>query len=341
MPQPSVLIVGAGAVGVVVGYHLSLGGTAVTFYVRPSRVAAMHAPQRLYCYDDGTIKEYANYAVISTANEVEPQQFDFVLFTPDGAACHSPEGTQLLRELGAAILNTTAVMIMCAVGIGLREHILAATGLPEERLLEGTLGNVGHQASAEMIQHPPTYPALVASASIAYRHFSGKVGFMLVPEPRATAQRFISLYDRCGVSRCVPTNAAMYRIYTNAFFAFTLSAELAGWPDVAGLAANRRVMARCIGAMREIAGLPRFGWTGRIMRLLLSQTLLMAILRKVERDFLPLDFMTFNRFHHGVKVLAQDVEVLRNCLNEGRAHGRAMSSLDDLLRQFELHGKKM
>jgi hypothetical protein len=266
--------------------------------------------------------------------EIESRQFDFVLFTPDGAACHSPEGTQLLRELGSAIRHTNAVMIMCAVGIGLREHILAITGLPGARLLEGTLGNISHQANAELRHHTPTNPELLASASIAYRHFSGKVGFMLVPTPRQAAKEFIKLYDRCGISRCVLTNAAMYQIYTNAFFAFTLSAELAGWPDVAGLAANRQLMSRCIRVMKEIAGLPRFGWTGRLVRLLLSQMMLIAILRKAERDFLPLDFMTFNRFHHGVKVLVQDVEVLNNCLSEGRAHGRAMFALDDLLREF-------
>ena len=66
MNPPRILIVGAGAMGMVTGYHLSLAGVAVTFYVRPARLAELHGPQRLYCYDDATLKEFSNYQVITT-----------------------------------------------------------------------------------------------------------------------------------------------------------------------------------------------------------------------------------------------------------------------------------
>jgi hypothetical protein len=50
---------------------------------------------------------------------------------------------------------------------------------------------------------------------------------------------------------------------------------------------------------------------------------------------LPLDYQAFNRFHHGGKVRAQDVEILHDCLAEGRSTGHAMPALEDLLERLE------
>ena len=42
--DPAVLVVGAGAVGLVMGYHLSLAGAQVTFLVRAGRKQAFQSP---------------------------------------------------------------------------------------------------------------------------------------------------------------------------------------------------------------------------------------------------------------------------------------------------------
>ena len=334
-PSPSVLIVGAGAAGIVLGYHLSIGGCAVTFLVRPARREAMRLPQWLYCYDDGLLKHYSGFDVVTTAAEVAERQIDFLLLTPDATACRSADGTRLLQELGEAFRNTTTSFVMLAVGLGLREHVLTTTGLPAERLLEGTLGNAAHQTSAALLQHPPTDPALVAKASIAYRHFPNRVGFMLVPAPRAAAKRFAAIYDRCGVSRCTLLNAAIYRIYTNAFFCFTVTSELLGWPDAAALSRAGPMLSLCVRAARDIVGLSQFGVWGKAAGLMLSEKALLKMIGRFERDLRPLDFCAFNRFHHGDKVLAQDIEVLRVCLREGQSQGRSMASLGELLGRYD------
>jgi NADPH-dependent 2,4-dienoyl-CoA reductase/sulfur reductase-like enzyme len=45
---PRILIVGAGAMGLVTGYHLQLAGAAVAFLVRPARALEMSRSQVLY-----------------------------------------------------------------------------------------------------------------------------------------------------------------------------------------------------------------------------------------------------------------------------------------------------
>ena len=340
MNQASVLIVGAGAVGLVTGYHLSLGGTAVTFFVRPQRRESVLPPQTLYCYDDGQIKTYAGYQVVTSVDEVAACAFDYVILTLDGAACRNDDGVKLLRALGDAIRSTAAVVIFCGVGIGLREHLLTTLGLSDDRLLEGTLGNISHQVSAKLPVHSPTDPVLISQATMAYRHFSGTTGFTLVTLSKATAQKFAALYDRCGISRCALVNATFYRYYTNAFYCFTFTWDMAGWKDVANFAAQPELVSLCVAAMKDIASLSRFGCIGRLVRLVLSKRMFIKVVRKAERDFLPLDLAGFNRFHHGDKVLAQDIQLMNNCLNEGRAEGKSMAALDELLQKFAAHRAK-
>jgi Ketopantoate reductase PanE/ApbA len=83
MSKPSVLIVGAGALGVATGYHLNLAGAAVTYLVRPARLKALQAAQVLYCYDDAQLKHFSDYHAVDCVAEAAKQNYDFVLVTLD------------------------------------------------------------------------------------------------------------------------------------------------------------------------------------------------------------------------------------------------------------------
>jgi hypothetical protein len=48
-------------------------------------------------------------------------------------------------------------------------------------------------------------------------------------------------------------------------------------------------------------------------------------------------YKDFNRFQHRSKVREQDIQVLRDCLASGRAQGRAMPALGELLELYEAH----
>lgn len=329
---PSVLIVGAGAMGMAAGYHLSLAGVAVTFFVRSQRLAQLQPPQRLYCYDDATLKEFRDYRAIAMMPEVAQQSFDYVLVTLDGAACRSGEGIALLQSLADAIRPTPALMMIGGVGVGLREHFLRTTGLPDDRLLHAVLGVLSHQvAAAHLPIHPPTNAELLSQASIAYRHFPNRVGLSVAAPIAAQARRFAGIYNRCTVSRCSVMGMTLYDIMGNVFFPLTAACELAGWPTTDALAANQALWSLCCKAFDEIIGLPQHGWIGKLLRLLMSPARYLKVLRKLERDALPLDFHQFNRFHHGGKVRAQDVQVMRNCLQSGESQGWQMPALRELL----------
>ena len=335
MNPPRILIVGAGAMGMVTGYHLSLAGVAVTFYVRPARLAELHGPQRLYCYDDATLKEFSNYQVITTIAAAAEQPYDYVLITLDGAACRTDDGSALLRNLGNTIQNTSAQMLIGGVGVGLREHFLETTGLHGDRLFHGVLGLLSHQvAAAQLPVHPPTNPALLSQASMAYRHFANQVGFSVASPLTAQARAFAAAYNRSKVSRCAVMGMTTYNIMANAFFPLTAVCELAGWPGTDELLANKELWPLCCKSIKEIVALPQHGMTGKLLSLALGPMLVGKLVRKFERESRPLDFHQFNRFHHGAKVRAQDIQVMRNCLQSGESQGQQMPTLKRLIQRL-------
>jgi ketopantoate reductase len=336
MTNPSVLIVGAGALGVSTGYYLHLAGADVTFLVRENRLAALSLPQILYSYDDGQLKTFSAYQTASDLGALAQTRFDFVLVTLDGAACRSAEGTKLLAGIADMIRGSEAVIIIC--GVGVRGHYLATTRLPENRILEGTLGNLAYQVDrVKLPLHPPTDPALLARAAFAYHHFKGAPGFMLAAKPRAAAKAFAALYNKSGISKAAVMKAELYAIVSSAFFPVTAICDLAGWPAVNRMSANKELMRLGSGAMREMIALPEHGWVGRISSPLLQTPALNWLLKKMYQASLPLDFNAFNRFHHGGKVRAQDLQVMQNCLASGLAQGRKMPALGELVARYERH----
>lgn len=332
MQQPSILIVGAGAMGLVTGYHLTLGGSRVTFLVRPGRKTDFSPPKTLYCYDDNSIRSYDDYSVIESLQECR-DRFDFVIVTLDGATTRSAPATQTLKEIGIHCRNHSTVILMGGVGIGLREHYLDSTGLPEHRIIGGFLGLLSHQVNAHLPTIPPTNPELLQQSEIAYRHYMKNNGFLVETRNMSAANEFKSIYDRCLISHCGKLSPAMADIVTTSAFPLLAAAEIAGWPELRKLVNNRELWRLACKAQAEIAALPQHGWQGKLAAKLMTSWVTSKIQLKLERNSLPLNYQAFNRFHHGGKVRAQDIEIMENCLRSGEAQGHKMPALERLLAQ--------
>ena len=336
MENAKVLIVGAGALGITTGYHLALAGADITFLVRPGRLEALGSPQVLYCYDDGQLKEFTAYQAVSSVEEAGQKTYDFVLVTMDGATCRGEEATGLLEALGAAIRPSSAAVIVC--GIGVRGYCRQVMNLPEERVLEGTMRILSYQVDRVTLPlHPPTDPEQLARASMAYHHVGGNYGFMLVDNPSGPAHKFAGLYNRCGISRCQLVKQRLYTMFTRTAFPTFAVFDMAGWPDAETMAQNDELVSLCCRAIKEIMRLPEHGWPGKLGGLLMTPKMLSKMNVKAECSALPVDYTGFNRFHHGGKVRAQDIGVMRQTLESGRAQGRAMPALEELLTRYEAH----
>jgi len=334
MADSSVLIVGAGALGIVTGYHLRLAGAQVNFLVRQGRLPALDEPQLLYCYDDHELKSFSDYRSFASVNDAMTQDYDFVIVTMDGATCRGEEATALLKELGAAMQGGRSVAVIS--GVGVREYCRETMGLPDDRVIEGTMGLLSYQTERVTLPlNPPTDAGKLAKASMAYHHVGKNPGFMVVGRPKQAAKAFAGLYNRSGVSKCSIIPEMLYATFTSSIFAVMAMFDLAGWPHAETMAKDGELMALGAQAMKEIMRLPEHGLMGWIGSLFVSPRQLAKNNLKMENDCLPVDYSAFNKFHHGGKVREQDMSVLRRSLESGKAQGKKMPALEELLGRYE------
>lgn len=331
-----VLIIGAGAGGLVTGYHLSLAGADVTFYVRTNRLDEMQPPQSLYCYDDCHLKQYSGYDLVGNMEEVKQRQYDYVLVTLDGAAVFSEEGITLLESLGDVFRNTNAIVICLGVAAGIYEHYVKHTRMQEGRILTGSFSFLSHpiplpgQPKNSVINQNE-----LSQAKFAYRHFGGKGGLTVGNRFATTAKQFANIYNKNGLSECTLTNQTMMDVFFNSFFPLLAVCELAGWPSSDQIVRNNCFWPLGCKAANEIAALPKFGLRGKLFSKVMIIPFWRLLWLKMDKGSLPLDFNTFNQFHHGGKVVEQDTQVMRDNLADGDKNSIDMPNLKSLLNQLD------
>jgi len=328
----SVLVVGAGALGLTCAYHLQCAGAAISFLVRPHRAAGLSRPQRLYSYHEQCVHTLDPFAVYTGCDALRGREFDFVLLTLDGATCRSEQGVATLADLGRALAGTRAILLLNGVGVGLYEHVRATTGLPASRLLEGTMRSLAYQVGGAGTPLPAAdLRALHDGADVAYFSFADAVAFFVAGRPRRAARRFIGLFNRCGFATCGRMPRGVFRMSSSMFFPFSVASELDGWRGTQALVDNAELWALCCAAQREIAGLRRFGIIGWLAARKMNDASLAARMLGLERDAGAIGFTAFNRYHHGGKVLGQALQVLENCVAIGVAEGKSMAATRALL----------
>lgn len=334
---PRILIVGAGAMGLVTGYHLNLAGAAVTFLVRPHRLSALQRPQVLYSYDDGGLKTFAAYDCITTTDALASGCYDYVLLTLDGVALRSPDGVSLVEAIGAAARDAPTKVIIGTIGISLKSWFMRLSGLPEDQVFNGAMSIMAYPpASVSLPLHPPTNAAQLAQADLAYVH-GGAKGFIVDDSAATAARRFSEIYNRCGVSTCEMRPADAFATSIPALFPIFAASDLMGWPRARDLGGDAELWALTTEAVREIQGLRGHGQPDGETQAATTEQSLIDMWKAWETATLPMDLQAFNRFHHGGKVNAQDQQLLLDCVAEGQATGRPMQALRTLLARVTAH----
>jgi hypothetical protein len=92
-----------------------------------------------------------------------------------------------------------------------------------------------------------------------------------------------------------------------------------------------------VRSVQEIQGLEGHGVAGKAAQAATTSDGLLKIWSSLEQAALPLDFAGFNKFHHGGKVRAQDIELLKDCVKVGEQEGQPMSALKELLNRVQTH----
>ncbi|VEU21808.1 DEKNAAC102464 [Brettanomyces naardenensis] len=136
----SVLIVGAGSMGLVSGYYLQLSNVEVTFLVRSHHKKDLDRPQILYDLSDNTVKHYTGYNYFTDPSQILGRDYDFIIITLDRTGLQSEEGTQLVKTIAKAVKGKSTQIILGTVTIGVRSWLLEVSGISPEKVTNGSLG---------------------------------------------------------------------------------------------------------------------------------------------------------------------------------------------------------
>ena len=187
-----VLVVGAGAVGQVYGYHLAKGGADVTFYVRPKYAADARAGFKLYplnalpserhlgalahtlaAYDPKKAVpavRFEGFGVVTSSDEVRKSAWDAVVVTVSSSAL---QGAWLGELLAATAANGAPTVVTLQPGPDDRARFLEF--VPEDRLVGGAItlasyhaplpGETRFAAPGMAYWFPPLMPAPLSGPS--------------------------------------------------------------------------------------------------------------------------------------------------------------------------------
>jgi len=141
----NILLVGAGAVGQVYGYHLQKGGAKVTFMVRERYAEACREGLNLYPLNRSaksrwTATRFEDFDLLTSTEEVAAQAWDQVWLCMSSTALR--RGTWF-KELACVLGEETTLVLLQP---GLHDQQFALSSWPVERLVTGLISFVSFQA---------------------------------------------------------------------------------------------------------------------------------------------------------------------------------------------------
>ena len=329
----SVCIVGAGSMGIFTGYSLQLAGAEITFLVRPGRLEKLSEPQKLYSYDDQSVKIFSGYDIITDPSMLSGKAYRFIIITLDGASLLTEDGKKLVDEIGKNFKNTSTGIVIGSIGVENKKWFIERSGLNEDQVINGALGSLIYESFAVTLPTNPEIDALaLANTDYGYRHYS-PIGFIIDNSSEKVAQEFAELYDQNGISKVgiIPVSAT--RLFP-ATMAILAAWELLDWPATDKIDPYGEIWQLGTEASKEFQRLQMFGQAGIDASKETSAEGLLEGFRKMEKDTWPLDLAEFNRYHHGKKVNFQDHEILKKGLAMGQAEGLSMPALASLVERL-------
>ncbi|VEU21809.1 DEKNAAC102356 [Brettanomyces naardenensis] len=324
----SVLIVGAGSMGLTTGYHLQLAGANVTFLVRPHHTE-LSRPQLLYLLNDNTVKKYTGYKYITDPAKIADSHYDYVVITLDAANLESETGTKLTKTLGQGVSKDTKI-ILGTVGLGTRPWFLKTSGLAPDRVTNGALGVLAYSPKeAKLTVHGKVDEEALNNSDQAFVYRSPN-SFVVDDIAPQVAKGFSQLYDRNGISKCLVKPAEEYAASYDAFPIVLATLGLLSWPRFEEIDVKSDLWKLTTTALKEATELDIHGESGKELASKITEKSLLEMYLTSQKASLPLDTVDFDRYHHGGKVNKQNRGLLRRIIEEGDREGKDLAAVKKL-----------
>jgi hypothetical protein len=306
------LVVGAGTVGLVYGYHLQKGGARVSFLVKPKHLESAGDGFTLYPLKSRARRDpvlFRPHELLSSLDDVRQRKFDSVWLCTPTTALVGPWFEGLADSIGSSTL------VALPPGMKVRDRIRSA--VHESRVVDGAIGFVSYQA--------PLPNEVVPRPGVAYAF------------PFGLASRFggdrasdvVTVLRKGGMPAKVDPHAHRSVAFTSAVLQPVMVAlEGAGWSFDAlgksplmktGVRAAREALAisaKLLGAPRPIWHLAIRSWTIRLALAMAARAM-------------PFDFEAYLRVHF-TKIGPQTRLLLPSYRFSGTATGIETHALEAL-----------
>ena len=303
------LVVGAGAVGQVFGYHLAKGGADVTFLVKPKYVDEHKQGFTLY-------KLPKTDPIPFSADIVsEPTgTWDQVYLTVSSPALR---GGTWLADLARATGDATLVVLQP----GLDDHAFVVEQAGEARIVDGTINFLSYHA-------PLPGETRFAAPGMAYWFFPGKGPFS-----GQRADSVIAALKAGGMPARRVKDLPSRNAFPSALLGmFVAALEASDWSFAAMRKNNARLGARAAReAMRVVAH--ERGIRAPLGPRLAARALAFRALTRIAPRVAPVDLETYMRVHF-TKVSDQMHESLGKYVDLGRAAALDVTALEELQKRL-------
>ena len=316
----NILLVGAGAVGQVYGYHLQKGGARVSFFVRPKAAAARKDGMVLYALGTKGAREPIRFLaedVFTSVDEVAKHAWDEVWFCVPADALDEAWLTSIAGAVGKARI--------IALPPGIASEQLIRRAFPESDVVPALIGMVSYQAPlfGETLPEPGIAFYFQPGAPTA---FGGPHGAEVAKELQrggcpAVAKKDVAASSAFGSAILMPVVAGL---------------EAASW-SLRGFRAGK-VPALVARAAREAIAITAATLPARaplLVFLLTGTTLKLA--SWLAPKLAPFDLERYLK-HHFEKVGSQTRLLFREYQKNGEAHGLESKALTSLLEHADHPG---
>ena len=218
-----------------------------------------------------------------------------------------------------------------AVGLDMEQHYASVMNIDKKRLMLA-ISMLAHQPT-EMISVPPAADReLVAKANLLYAHVGKQAGLTVVGPSPELMKKIESVYlpnGRLKVQRVPAMVGNLMPVVVPQLIAWHLEGW-AAWPHLKQSGESWNLLLR---AQKEVLNFPRFGWFGKVLSWFMGSWATAKIMEGLDKDAAPLPYHEFNAFHHGGKVILQDVEALEEIVAEGEKAKKEVTALKEMCRR--------
>ena len=237
-----------------------------------------------------------------------------------------------MKSVGDVIRNNPDTFVIYdAIGVDIEGHYASTMGISRERLIfAGSM--LAHQPTPSISIPASANRELIAQAHLLYSHMPGDAGLFVVNTNSQLTNKLEVVYKkngRLGIQK-VPgffggavLLAMLHLVVWN----------IDGWQDFSHLRSNSQLWNLMLRAQNEILALPRYGWTGWLLSWVVGSWATTKMITSPASGAEPLSYREFNAFHHGGKVVKQDIQVLEEIVAEGEKVKHKMPALREVCQK--------